>query len=387
MKPRLPSLPIPELQRIRYGEGFVSERLQILKKAREVALANSFEEGNTYKEAHDKKASQHNLKEGDYAYLDNQLFPGKNKKLAQRWIGPYLVKKVINDQNVELQISSKRDQIHLAYRLKKFIDPKSSKFLDEAKKKKERAESQATEFNPCKLSQDQGSNLNEEIKYRIEQRMTRSMTNQNKEKQAAQAIAVINNLIIPDSEKYKLKTIAKKIYQSIQLTKEETSFWNSFPNSEKSYILTGDTAHALDFTEYQKSGFCSEHQLEEILEQEDQYQQEPNLFFEPSSSDSDSSEDPDYIPPVPLKKVITTSDDIWPDNSNSSLYNQPSTSRQQTAEQDNSSLESHSLTESSETDTTPSTPTRSRPKTKKKWKKYGYKFVEAYKKGDCKPRP
>ena len=44
------------------------------------------------------------------------------------------------------------------------------------------------------------------------------MANRNKEKQAAQAIAVINNLTIPDPEKYKLKTIAKKIYQSIQLT-------------------------------------------------------------------------------------------------------------------------------------------------------------------------
>jgi hypothetical protein len=82
MKPRLPLLPIPELQRISYGEGFVSERLQLLKKARKVALANSFEAGNTYKEAHDKKASQHNLKEGNYAYLDNQLLLGKNKKLA-----------------------------------------------------------------------------------------------------------------------------------------------------------------------------------------------------------------------------------------------------------------------------------------------------------------
>jgi hypothetical protein len=90
----------------------------------EVALKNSFNAGNTYKEAHDKKASQHYLNEGDYAYLDNQLFLGKNKKLARRWIGPYLVKKVINDQNLELQISPKRTQVHSAYRLKKFIDPK-----------------------------------------------------------------------------------------------------------------------------------------------------------------------------------------------------------------------------------------------------------------------
>jgi hypothetical protein len=65
IKPKLPPLPIPELQRISYGERFVSERLQILKKAREVALADSFKAGDSYKEAHEKKASQHNLKEGD----------------------------------------------------------------------------------------------------------------------------------------------------------------------------------------------------------------------------------------------------------------------------------------------------------------------------------
>jgi lipopolysaccharide export LptBFGC system permease protein LptF len=59
------------------------------------------------------------------------------------------------------------------------------------------------------------------------------MAKQNKEQQSAQAIVVINNLIIPDSIKYKLKVIAKKIYQSTKLTNEETSFWNSFPNSEK----------------------------------------------------------------------------------------------------------------------------------------------------------
>jgi hypothetical protein len=61
----------------------VSERLQILKKAREVALADSFKAGDSYKEAHEKKASSHNLKEGDYAYLDNQLFLGKKKIITK----------------------------------------------------------------------------------------------------------------------------------------------------------------------------------------------------------------------------------------------------------------------------------------------------------------
>ena len=130
--------------------------------------------------------------------------------------------KVINEQNVELQISPKRTQIHSAYRLKKFVDPKSSKFLNEEGPKKESTESQASEFNPGKQSQNRKNALNEEIKSRIEHQITRSMANRNQ--QAAQTIATIYNLIIPDSEKLKLKTIARKLYQSIQLTKEETSF-------------------------------------------------------------------------------------------------------------------------------------------------------------------
>jgi hypothetical protein len=158
-----------------------------------------------------------------------------------------------------------------------------------------------------------------------------------------------------------LKTIAKKIYQSIQLTKEETSFWNSFPNSEKSYILTNDTAQSIDFTKYQRASFCSDHQQQEIVAQEKQHWQGQNLYFEPSSWDSDSSDDPDYIPTVPFKKIITTSDDSWPDNSNSNLYDQPSTSRQQTGEQNNPELDTESNTstdsenQQSETHTAPTT--------------------------------
>jgi predicted ABC-class ATPase len=180
--------------------------LQILKKAQEVALADSFKGGDSYKKTHDKKASLHDSKEEDYAYFDNQIFLGKNEKLSQRWIGPYLVKKVINKQNVELQISPKRTQIHSAYRLKKFIDPKASKFLNEENQKKERAKSQNMGFNRSNISQGQKEKdlSKEEIKAQIEQRITRSMTNELKEKQAAHAIAVINNLILPESEKLKL---------------------------------------------------------------------------------------------------------------------------------------------------------------------------------------
>jgi hypothetical protein len=163
----------------------------------------------------------------------------------------------------------------------------------------------------------------------------------------------------------KLKTIAKKMYQSIKLTQEETRFWNSFSNSEKSYILTGDTAQSHEFMEYQKAGFSVEFQPQEIELQEVKHWQEPNLFFDLSSSDSDSSDDPDYIPTVPLKRVITTSNSSWPDNSNSQSSNQPSTSKQM-SEQDQTGLDSDSETSTdsdnqpTETSTTPATSPRGR---------------------------
>ena len=45
-------------------------------------------------------------------------------------------------------------------------------------------------------------------------------------KQSSQSIVAINNLIIPELTKLKLKTIANKIYHSVKLTPEEHTFWN-----------------------------------------------------------------------------------------------------------------------------------------------------------------
>jgi hypothetical protein len=121
MKPSLLAFPAPEFNRINYSEEFVIERLQLLKKARQNVLEESMVAGDSYKRDLDAMHNLHYFKEGDYAYPDNQLFLGKNKKFARRWIGPYLVTKVNNDQNIELQISHTRKQVHSAYRLKKLL--------------------------------------------------------------------------------------------------------------------------------------------------------------------------------------------------------------------------------------------------------------------------
>jgi hypothetical protein len=64
-KPRLSSLPDPELNRL---EVFVSECLQMstnCKKTRHITAENRMKAGEVHKTAHHVKAKQHDVKEGD----------------------------------------------------------------------------------------------------------------------------------------------------------------------------------------------------------------------------------------------------------------------------------------------------------------------------------
>jgi hypothetical protein len=53
---------------------------------------------------------------------------------------------VINEQNIELQISPKKQQIHSAHRVKKFISPDKSKFLDKKETEKNMVKNSDTEI-------------------------------------------------------------------------------------------------------------------------------------------------------------------------------------------------------------------------------------------------
>ncbi len=59
IRPRLPSLPAPEIQRQHYGESFPAERLQSLQHARQVARQHAAQQGQKYKENFDKTAASH----------------------------------------------------------------------------------------------------------------------------------------------------------------------------------------------------------------------------------------------------------------------------------------------------------------------------------------
>ena len=69
------------------------------------------EASKKYKEAHDKSASEHNLEIGDKVIIDYQLFVVKNKMFSPMWIGPSVITKIINEQNVEVKIKN-RSQIY-----------------------------------------------------------------------------------------------------------------------------------------------------------------------------------------------------------------------------------------------------------------------------------
>ena len=120
----------------------------------------------------------------------------------------------------------------------------------------------------------------------------------------------------------------------MKLSQEEHLFWNSFPNSEKSYILTGDSQVSLDFTEYQNSRYQIEEELE-LQELPDipvpQAVIDSNLnvqYLDPQSDDSDSSEDPDYFPPEPRVRDLIASDNSLSNSLPPSFLNRANTSSQ-----------------------------------------------------------
>jgi hypothetical protein len=216
-----------------------------------------------YKEQHDKSAKEHNFQVGDEVLIDNQLFVSKNKKFSPMWIGPFVITKIINKQNVEVKIKN-RAQIYNVCRLKKFINPENSKFKDENCIKKHTVEHSDTDTENGSENAKLGSEVpiknqtaNELIKNSIERRVTRSM----KKLISKEAVSInaINSLIIPETDRYKLTAIAIKLHQSIALTQSEKDYWKNFSKEEKSYIITGDSQLTLDFTQYQEGYYSSEY--------------------------------------------------------------------------------------------------------------------------------
>jgi hypothetical protein len=119
VRPRLPSLPAPEIQRQHYGESFPAERLQLLQHAHQVARQHAEHQGIKYKNNFDKNAAPHNFKMDQKVWLSDTTALGKNPKLTPKWLGAYKIV-ALNDNNAKIEIKPNKFKNINISRLKAF---------------------------------------------------------------------------------------------------------------------------------------------------------------------------------------------------------------------------------------------------------------------------
>jgi hypothetical protein len=119
VRPRLLSLPAPEIQCQHYGEFFPAERLQLLTYASQVARQHAEQQGIKYKDYFDKHAAPHNFKIDQKMWLSDTTALGKNPKLTPKWLGPYKIVD-LNNNNAKIEIKPNKFKIINISRLKAF---------------------------------------------------------------------------------------------------------------------------------------------------------------------------------------------------------------------------------------------------------------------------
>ena len=123
-KPRLPSFPNPDIQRLHYGESSSAERYQLLQKIRFIAKTISSDKGEKIKDNFDKKALPHNFRIDDLVWYEDFAPLGKNPKLTPKWQGPAKITE-INDTNARVLLPNGKTKILHVMRIKKFFKPAS----------------------------------------------------------------------------------------------------------------------------------------------------------------------------------------------------------------------------------------------------------------------
>jgi hypothetical protein len=124
VRPRLPSLPAPEIQQHHYGESFPAERLQLLQHAHQLARKNAEQQGLKYKLSFDQTAVPHKFKVNQKVWLSDTTALGENPKLTPKWVGPYKIMD-LNDNNAKLELKPKKFKIINISLLKAFEEDKN----------------------------------------------------------------------------------------------------------------------------------------------------------------------------------------------------------------------------------------------------------------------
>ncbi len=115
--PVLPGLIPPSLD-----ESENNNRLQGLQRARDAAHEHSTLLSNQYKNAHDKNAAPLNLSPGQQVLVDVRLFPNSNKKLADKFEGPFFIYKVHPKGVIDILKNNKIHRVNID-RIKPYIAP------------------------------------------------------------------------------------------------------------------------------------------------------------------------------------------------------------------------------------------------------------------------
>jgi transposase InsO family protein len=103
VRPRLPSLPAQDIQRVHYGKLFPAERLQMLQHTCQVARQHAEQQGIKYKANFDKNSAPHKFLLDQKVWLSDTTALGKNPKLMPKWLGPYKIVD-LNKNNAKLEI-------------------------------------------------------------------------------------------------------------------------------------------------------------------------------------------------------------------------------------------------------------------------------------------
>jgi hypothetical protein len=119
-KPRLPSFPNPDIQRVHYGESTSAEHYQLLQKIRFIAKNIAKANQDNSKSNFDKNALPHSFNIDDLVWYKDFSPLGKNPKLKPKWSGPAKITEV-NDTNARILLPNGKSKVLNVMHLKKFF--------------------------------------------------------------------------------------------------------------------------------------------------------------------------------------------------------------------------------------------------------------------------
>ena len=118
---RLPSMPNPDIQRL-VGESGPKTWFNQLQEARKMAVHNNMAVTEKSKEYFDSKITAIKFKVGQYVWLNEHNFLGRNRKLSPNFTGPHQIVQIFNDNVIELSVKGRRMRVN-SCRVKPYVAP------------------------------------------------------------------------------------------------------------------------------------------------------------------------------------------------------------------------------------------------------------------------